>query len=247
MNWQFWISECIQFTTYGVIAYLCGLLVQLKNAKVNYTRKINFFALYLTPLVLARVFPFTQTLATTAMRSLLAAGIFMALVKPVRERVPLFATMFCSFDRPEDRPYTLFWLSTQILAGYFVLIPMSVVFARYGISELVFIPVVVHCVGDGFAEPVGVRFGRHKYTTRVFLSTAHRYTRSYEGSACVLIAGLFTVVVFYYSFTRAEFIGALLIVPLVMTLAEAWSPHTWDTPYMFFTGGASLLLVKLVL
>jgi hypothetical protein len=26
-----------------------------------------------------------------------------------------------------------------------------------------------------------------------------------------------------------------------MTLAEAFSPHTWDTPYMFLVGTVSLL------
>jgi hypothetical protein len=26
-----------------------------------------------------------------------------------------------------------------------------------------------------------------------------------------------------------------------MTLAEAFSPHTWDTPFLFLVGGLSLL------
>jgi hypothetical protein len=29
-----------------------------------------------------------------------------------------------------------------------------------------------------------------------------------------------------------------------MTLAEAWSPHTWDTPLMMLTGYLCLLGVK---
>ena len=33
------------------------------------------------------------------------------------------------------------------------------------------------------------------------------------------------------------------IVPALTTLAEAVAPHTWDTPYMFLAGTASLLAV----
>jgi phytol kinase len=171
----------------------------------------------------------------------------VSLWKPVRVRVQVFQTMFSSFDRPEDRPHTLLWLTTQIIAGYMVLIPMSMLFARYGMAELAFIPVIIHGLGDGLAEPVGIRFGRHKYSTRTFMSRARRHTRSYEGSACVLIVGILAVAGFHHSFTTAQFIVALLTVPILTTLAEAWSPHTWDTPYMFLVCGATLLSVKLLI
>jgi hypothetical protein len=39
-------------------------------------------------------------------------------IKPVRKRLALAGTMFLSYDRPEDRPHTMFWLTTQLLAGY---------------------------------------------------------------------------------------------------------------------------------
>ena len=241
----FWTGEIIQITTYAVIAYVAGLFVQLKHSKVNYTRKINFFALYVVPLILARLFPYDPTFKTIAVRSLLAVGIFIVFLEPLRTRVPVFQTMFCSFDRPEDRPHTLLWLSTQIIAGYAVLIPMSIVFARYGFSELIFIPVIVHGIGDGLAEPIGIRFGRHKYSTREFFGKARRFTRSYEGSACVFVVGVLAIVAFKGSFTLTQFVVALLAVPILMTLAEAWSPHTWDTPYMFLVGTVSLLAVKI--
>ena len=57
----------------------------------------------------------------------------------------------------------------------------------------------------------------------------------------MLVAGLVAVVLFHASFTPAQFIAALLVVPLGMTLAEAFSPHTWDTPYMFLVGTGSVL------
>jgi dolichol kinase len=244
MDANLWINEAIQAGTYGMIAYLAGRFVEATSVKVNYTRKINFFAIFLVPLLLARLFPYERSFLTIALRSLVAAGMFIVLIDPIRTRVPVFATMFRSFDRPEDRPHTLWWLSTQIIAGNLVLIPMSWLFASRGISELMFVPVLIHGIGDGLAEPVGIRWGRHKYTTRAFLSAERRFTRSYEGSACVFITGLLAIALFHEIFTATQFIAALFIVPIIMTLAEAWSPHTWDTPYMFFAGTASVFAVK---
>jgi dolichol kinase len=245
MNPTFWLSTGIQFLIYGFVAYAAGLLVERMNVKVNYTRKIDFFVLFVTPLVFHRFFPQDQTVGIVAVRFLLVLAIFLILIKPIRERVPAFMTMFRSFDRPEDRPHTLLWFSTQIIVGYAVLIPMSIVFTRRGFHELMFIPVLIHGIGDGLAEPVGIRFGRHKYTTRAFLSKERRYTRSYEGSACVFIVGLLSVVLFYSSFTTPQFFVALLAVPLLTTVAEATAPHTWDTPYIFLAAGLSTFAVKM--
>jgi phytol kinase len=247
MNTNFWTSQILQLTAYALIAYAGGLCVQLKNVRVNYTRKVNFFALYLIPLAADRLFPYERVLVTSIVGSGLSALMLISMWEPVRVRVQVCQTMFTSFDRPEDRPHTLLWLTTQIIAGYMVLIPMSMLFARYGMAELAFIPVIIHGLGDGLAEPVGVRFGRHKYSTRMFLSAERRHTRSYEGSACVLVVGILAVIAFHHSFTTPQFIAALLTVPIFTTLAEAWSPHTWDTPYMFLVSGSTLLGVKLFL
>jgi len=152
---NFWTSEILQVTALAAIAYGAGLTVQLGNG------------LYLIPLLIDRFFPFERSVTTATVRALLSAAMLVALWQPIRTRVPVFQTMFTSFDRPEDRPHTLLWLSSQIVAGYAVLIPMAAVFGRYGMSELVFIPVVIHGVGDGLAEPVGIRFGRHQYSTRM--------------------------------------------------------------------------------
>lgn len=110
---DFWVSETLKIATYGVVAYVSGLLVRWTNVKVNYTRKINFFTLFFVPLLLDRVFPYPPTLESRALSAVFSASFLASFIKPIRERVPLVATMFLSFDRPEDRPYTLFWLSTH--------------------------------------------------------------------------------------------------------------------------------------
>ncbi|MCX6903326.1 MAG: hypothetical protein NTW03_07585 [Verrucomicrobia bacterium] len=237
---MFWVAELLKMALLGGIAYGGGLLVRHRGVKVNYTRKVNFFALYLVPMLVDHCFPTVKSTGAAAVRAVFFMLLMGFFVKPVRERLKLAGTMFLSYDRPEDRPHTMFWLTTQLLAGYAILIPMQILFRKLGFAELIFIPILVPGLGDGLAEPVGVRFGRHKYSCRALFSK-RRYTRSLEGSACVFFAGLGAVLLFHASFTPMQFIGALLVVPIGITLAEAFSPHTWDTPYMFLVGTASLL------
>jgi phytol kinase len=121
---------------------------------------------------------------------------------------------------------------------------MNVIFKQFQFSNLIFIPVLVQGIGDGLAEPVGVRFGKHKYLTKGFL-TNRLYTRSIEGSACIFIVGIFAIIIFKSSFDTLQFIAALLTVPIFMTVAEAISPHTWDTPLMYLSGFGALFGIKI--
>jgi dolichol kinase len=235
-----WVNETIKIAGLGLVAYLSGLLVQYRSVRVNYTRKVNFFALFLVPLLVDYLLPYKASQVGAVVHRFLFMGLLLAFVRPIRERLPFAATMFSSYDRPEDRPFTLLWLVTQLLAGYLVIVPMSICFGRMGLSQLMFIPVLVHGLGDGLAEPVGVRFGKHHYATRA-LFCDRRYTRSIEGSACVFVVGVLALVLFHLSFSPVQFVVSLLLLPIAMTLAEAVSPHTCDTPLMLLAGCLTLL------
>ncbi len=78
--------------------------------------------------------------------------------------------MFLSFDRPEDRPNTLWWLFTQILVGYIVLVPAVILFVQNGLAGIIWIP----------------------------------------------------------------------FIHFLMTIVEAFSPHTWDTPTLYLAGYGAL-------
>jgi dolichol kinase len=234
----YWANEIIRTAVLFVAAWLLGLWVVRGGIRVNYTRKIQHFILFFLPMVLATYIPFTPSLFTVFGSGLVFLASLALYVQPLRSRSAFLATAFASFDRPEDRPYTLLWLSTQILATYVVLVLMLVWLERYEKSILIYITVLVAGIGDGLAEPVGVRFGRHTYRTRA-LFTDRLYTRSLEGSACVLASGFLAVFLLRAELDPAQFVLALAIIPLAMTLAEAWSPHTWDGPFLYLAGGAS--------
>ncbi len=226
--------------------YLNGLLVIHKNVKVNYTRKINHFLLFFIPIFLNRGYAHIEAFDLYAIGAFLAVAKFIFYIKPIRDRVSFINVMFHSFDRPEDRPHTLKWIVTQTAAGYAVLLPASMIFAYYDLLHLVVIPILIYGIGDGLAEPVGVRFGRHEYKSYA-LFTRKSYVRTLEGSAVVLLTGLVVIGAFYNYFTPLQFIVAMAAVPLLLTLVEAFSPHTWDSPTIFFAGYASLFGIMVYL
>ncbi len=222
-----------------------GLLVIHKNVKVNYTRKINHFMLFFIPIFLNRDYASEEAFGLFALGAFFAVAKFIFYAKPIRERVPFIKTMFRSFDRPEDRPNTLLWLVTQTAAGYVVLITMSILFVNRGLMDLVLIPILIYGIGDGLAEPVGVRFGRHKYKT-LALFTPKEYYRTLEGSFVVFLTSLVVIAAYFNYFTPPQFLIAILVVPILMTLTEAYSPHTWDAPTMFLAGFLSLFWITMV-
>lgn len=245
MEYLFLLNMTIKAFCLYLIQYLTGLLVEHRGIKVNYTRKINHFSLFFIPTYLDRVFAYRQTFGLFILGILLTVLSLVVYVRPLRERYAVIGTMFRSFDRPEDRPNTLLWLSTQILAGFLVIIPMVILYAHYAILDLLLIPILINGIGDGLAEPVGVRFGRHKYGVHA-LFTMKKYVRSLEGSACVFITSLVVITLYYPSFTPHQYILALAFVPVLMTLAEAFSPHTWDTPFLFLVGYLALFGIKML-
>ena len=105
--------------------------------------------------------------------------------------------------------------------------------------SLLYVPILINGVGDGLAEPVGVRFGKHTYETYALFSKK-KYVRSIEGSACIFIMSLITVLALHSSFSPNQFIAALISIPVIMTLGEAIAPHSWDSPFLFAVGGLAV-------
>jgi phytol kinase len=81
-----------------------------------------------------------------------------------------------------------------------------------------------------------------KYRARALFSDK-LYVRSIEGSLCVFIFGILSVVALKDSFTYMQFWAAIMLIPLGTTLAEAYSPHTWDTPFIYGVAGFSIFCI----
>ena len=215
-----------------------GYITTSKNNwfKVNYTRKIQHFAAYLVPLLS----PPTEPLGILPhlWESLFVLFMFLILIKPVREFSTFFMLQFNSLDRVEDRPNTLKWIVLgNMLPGLLIITIFKQIFEMtLGLPLLASIVVLTVAIGDGFAEPVGTYLGKKKYVVPSW-NLKNRYVRSYAGSACVFIAALLFLVIFKDQFANLqEFWTAIILFPPVMTLSEAFAPHSMDTPIMMLVG-----------
>ena len=241
---NFVLNQLIKNTLLFIICYLCGLLVLNKGVKTNYTRKIGHFSLFFLPFFLDIFFFYDKNnIFLTAISLFSGLFFFIIYIKPIRERVNVINIAFLSVDRPEDRPHTLRWLFTQTLVSFIVIIPLYLYLMAINKMELIFIPILINAVGDGLAEPIGIRFGKHKYKTYA-LFTKKKYERSIEGSICVFVASILTILLLFPFFTFFQFIIALIAIPISMTLAEAFAPHTWDNPFLFLV--ANLLVFFII-
>jgi len=239
---NYWLNEGLKVAIFFLSTYALGRWLVANGVKVNYTRKIFHFIFFFFPIFMAQVLPFESSVGLT----LLSGGVLLACLalmwQPIRSQSPFLSTAYSAIDRPEDRPFTLIWVTSQLVVTYLVLVLMVAWLGKYEKTVLIFITVLVAAIGDGLAEPVGVKFGRHKYTVKA-LFTDRKYTRSIEGSLCVLISGFLAVGLLNEHLTSVQLILALLIIPITMTLAEAFSPHTWDGPFLYLAGGVSTVLV----
>lgn len=239
---NFFLFESFQIIAIYSINFTLGLLVIKYQVKVNYTRKIFALSFMLLTMYLVGTFPFESTPFTTAVNGFMIVLCLMTMAEPFRKRCQFLNTAFTAINRPEDQPYTLLWLPTELLMMSIILFFMQSYLSNYEQSILFYIIILTAGFGDGLAEPIGVRFGKHKYNVRSLVS-GRKYTRSIEGSLCIFVTGLITTVYFQEYLTADQFILAICLIPITMTLAEAFSPHTWDGPFLYFTGSLITILI----
>ena len=215
-----------------------GYITTSKNNwfKVNYTRKIQHFAAYLVPLLSPPTQPFG--ILPHLWESLFVLFMFLVLIKPIREFSTFFMLQFNSLDRIEDRPNTLKWIVLgNMLPGLLIITVFKQIFEIYlHLPLLASVVVFTVAIGDGLAEPVGTYFGKKKYVVPSW-NLKNRYVRSYAGSACVYISALIFLLLFKEQFANMrEFLSAIILFPPIMTLSEAFAPHSMDTPVMMLIG-----------
>lgn len=253
LSYPVFIEAFILFFAELLWECILSAIVLKFNIKINYTRKLgNLFKI--PKYFVADLFPFYKSTATSLMTTLtLNQSMFCSMYyRKSRERVPFFSYVFLSQDRREDRPDTLIFQVTEDLLRFLIYIPFKLFIAnKFSAPAIIFIPIAVNNIGDGLAEPIGVAFGKHKYTTTALYHQGKffksKFTRSYEGSACVFVTTLVVVAVNYGTFNLTQFLVTLFILPFLMTIAEAKAPHTNDGPFLALIGCSFLTLVLLYL
>ncbi len=236
---EVWMRVLRQIPLTFFVYMLFGLAVEKWGVNVAYTRKFGhiLFVFFLPLFVVPHSIPegelYRAWYISVVWNALFALIIpYTLLVQPIRKRFKPFYYTVRAFDRPEDRPYTLLWFMLQMLAIGALQVPMTQYFVSEELWSLYLISAFANGLGDGLAEPLGKIYGKKKYQV-VALFTKRKFTRSYVGSATVFIATAMGVLINYNVLTGTQFLILLVVMPPLMTLIEAKSPHTFDNVFMF--------------
>jgi len=235
--------------------FIFSIMILKYRIKINYVRKLALrpwrkLKTYVIPLILTGILGLAES--SSGAISAVLLFFFLDIQKtiftewnPIRRRSKFLRQAFVSWDRLEDRPYTMRYDILEDILRFAVYLPFIVIFGKGAL--LVMIPNLINEFGDGLAEPVGIRFGKHKYRTRSLYYKgkiwAGNFERSLEGSAMVFIVSIIVVLMYAAAFTQPQLIALLIALPILMTLAEAVSPHTNDGPMLALVGCSTLWLV----
>ena len=199
---------------WGALAALFAARVRSRGVRTAYTRKIFHFAIFTVAGVMHLwLGPAGVAAYGGGVVVVVLYGVWRGAGDPFYE----------ALARPSDEPRRTF----------FILVPLATT-ALGGILTNLIVPAFAHIGylvcgwGDAVGEPVGARWGRHRYTVPGLAGVPA--TRSLEGSAAVLVVGAAAacagLLLSGVSLPRAA--GVALIVGAAGAIVEAFSNHGLD-------------------
>lgn len=199
-----------------VSAVLAGALKKYAGWKTGYTRKTLHFLIFFAAVGL-------HLWGGMPAVNVLGAGMGIFVLYSVWAGNGSF--FFESMAREKDRPSR----------GYFIIVPYLTTAAGGLVSNLLFggsavIGYALCGAADAIAEPVGVRFGKHKYRVPS-LRKVQVAERSLEGSFSVLVVSLILSFLFFlylYQLPPEKAMLFSVILSAAVVLVEALSFHGAD-------------------
>jgi len=267
---NFFIIFGVEFVWRFMLSCVAWYFIPKYKRTVNYTRKLgNLMKLYkffLADDVLPAMRKEPLTLIFFfAVDQLVYIVMFAHAVRKRSNPLSRFLRFcFIQQDRPEDRPDTLVYQTTEDIMRFAVLLPFKLFFLRLylgGHEATIYIPVTVNSIGDGLAEPVGVFFStwfrKHlgwdvTYRTKSLWTSeggfwSGSFRRSYPGSFCVFATTVVALSLEHDEFSSAQLVYLYSMLPYWMTMTEAFAPHTNDGPFMNLMGCGLLAVTYLLI
>ncbi len=204
-----------------VVALLVSYLKKQHQVRTAYTRKIFHFLIFST----ASIFQIKYGLpAVVLFGSIVSLFVLVAILKG--DNFSFYEVMARESDRPYRTLFILIPLITTATGG----ILSNLFFLKFA-----FIGYLVGGWGDAVGEPVGSRWGKHRYQVPSLLGV--RATRSLEGSAAV--AGVSIMVAFlglyFIGYPPATSLKTAIICGLGGAAIESVSNHGLDNLTMQLT------------
>lgn len=213
-----------------VALYISGYLKLKKTLKTNYTRKIFHFTIFSTAGLLGLIFGFHGVIVFGGW-----AGIFILIIIRLGDGNILYE----GIAREQDSPHRSFYITVPFLST-----AIAGMLDNLAFGQIALIGYLVAGWGDAVGEPIGVRFGKHRY--RVPSRRDVTCYRSIEGSLAVFLTSMFASFLVLFYVINQSLVGSLitaLIVGLITAIVEAISPHGVDN---FTTQFFSCLIAFLI-
>jgi phytol kinase len=230
------------FTFYLIGSFL-GKLKQKLNLKIHLTRKLFCMMIFISGFILPQIIS-TQNFPHYF--PLLSSVMTIFLILSLSSKIRLFflpsTLTFEAINREGEENETLKRLWTETLftsilvfiAGYF----FSPSFQIY-----LFYPALVSGLSDSAAEIVGGYWGKKKYQTLKLWGGGTHY-RTIEGSfAFFIVSVLISGLISFYVPHGESVVLTLTLLPILLTLTEAYAPHSWDNPFIFLTSYLTIAII----
>jgi phytol kinase len=206
-----WSYCCLRFA---------GYLKVTRGIRTGYTRKTFHVLTFVTAAVLQVSSGLPRVCLFGGMTTLvLAYAIWRGSGDPLYEAIA----------REKDEPYRTYYIVIPYLATLIGGVAGNIWFGPAAI-----VGYMVGGLGDAAGEPVGTRWGRHRYTVPTVSPV--KTTRSIEGSLGVFVASMLALAIGLYLTPGHSFSpGGVVMLPaiaLACALIEAVSPHGWDNATM---------------
>lgn len=236
------INFPIAFTTIFTGTFLVGNIAFYLGSKRNWrsssTRKFNHFGVSLISIVL---FSFVQLEHTTITAIFTSLGILIIYIISANSKHSFVSSIMNSNIRDRDLPNGKFFVFLPLITGqvalYFCLITMNPIFVKIAFCSMGF--------GDGLAEPIGTKYGKHTYQVKDLLWKKQN-TKSLEGSAAVLVISFLSSfsLLYIYDFKGFIFTVAISIFySIFVTFIEAVSPRGLDNFLIILMGSVFLSFI----
>jgi phytol kinase len=216
--------RCVGFLTGLALLWVgTGILKERGIGSEGDIRKVNHIAAFAGGAILFGWLP--EPVARGSLYLLCPIILLMVgVVCRFRERVP-FRHAFAANTRRSDAPHQAVYFWSSWLISILALLAIDLTFGSMKVTR---VAALIVGLADGIAEPVGRRWGRHRY--RVASLWGAPTSRSIEGSTAVFVA---TLAVTLGCFSTGEaggmgWLGAVLGIALSVTLVEAVSPRGSD-------------------
>jgi phytol kinase len=200
------------------------------NWKTGYTRKLFHFLIFITAF-------FYQTYFQLQGVFILGWSVTIVLIYAcVKGNGNLF---YEALAREKDEPHRTKYIVYSYLATFFGGVISNLLFGKFALFGY-----AVTGIADAIAEPIGTRFGKHKY--RVFSFDKNKIThRSIEGSLSVFAVSFIVPFFMLHYFDSAYVINYYLLftAAVICMLTEAVSPSGFDNLLLQVTASFLFCLI----